>query len=119
MENELNNENILSVSSEVIVSLLIDGLLITKETNQKMWASDDLEYTITIINQTNKEYFSPVIVDKIDTSLVMLDKNSITINGSPGENKYTFDEDTGVLEISTQNLDPLSKTIITFKVIKK
>ena len=33
MENELNNENILSVSSEVIVSLLIDGLLITKETN--------------------------------------------------------------------------------------
>ena len=106
-----------SITSLVSIVTMIDGLKVTKEANKKVWADGILTYTITVINNTEKTYVKPVVSDTLDVSLVELVKDSVIVNGS--SSTYQFDEGTGVLTISLDDIDASTSKTIEFEVKKK
>lgn len=69
MEKELSNivsavgnydEIPTSITSVASVVTMIDGLSISKGADKRVWADGLLTYTVTITNNTLKEYSSPV-----------------------------------------------------------
>lgn len=127
MENELNNEVLVtnnndtstSITSKALVLVMIEDLTITKASNKEVWVDGYLTYTITINNQTDENYTSPVVKDIIDTELVKLVPNSIYVNNALlDNNKYNYNEITGELTINLDDINALNKTIITFQIEK-
>lgn len=127
MENELNNEVLVtnnndtstSITSKALVLVMIEDLTITKASNKGVWVDGYLTYTITINNQTDENYTSPVVKDIIDTKLVKLVPNSIYVNNALlDNNKYNYNEITGELTINLDDINALNKTIITFQIEK-
>lgn len=98
----------------------ISGLTLTKEADKQNWSGGYLTYIITIDNQTNQNYASPVITDVIDTTLVEFVPDSVTIDDvkAPQE-KYSYDDDTHTLTINLDDVTPSSSTTLTFQVEKK
>ncbi len=127
--NELNNtatsignyNNIpTSLTSNVSVVNIIDGLSLTKEADKKNWGSGELTYTITIDNQTDTSYVKPIVTDKIDTSLVEFVTGSVMINDTPAtESQFSYDAGTSTLTINLDDVGATSKTTLTFRVTKK
>lgn len=127
--NELNNtatsignyNNIpTSLTSNVSVVNIIDGLSLTKEADKKNWGSGELTYTITIDNQTDTSYVKPIVTDKIDTSLVEFVTGSVMINDTPAtESQFSYDVGTSTLTINLDDVGATSKTTLTFRVTKK
>lgn len=127
--NELNNtatsygsyNNIpTSLTSNVSVVNIIEGLTLTKEADKQNWGSGELTYTIAVDNQTDKPYVSPIITDKIDTTLVEFVENSVMINDAPADaSKYSYDTGTSTLTVNLDNVGATSKTTLTFRVTKK
>ena len=69
---------------------IISGLTLTKEADKQNWSDGYLTYIITIDNQTNQNYSSPVITDIIDTTLVEFVPDSVTIdNVKAPQEKYS------------------------------
>ncbi len=129
METNLNNtvsvlgnyNNIpTSVSSQVLVVSMIDGLTVTKSADKMVWADGVLTYTIVVDNKTTESYTSPVITDVLDISLVSFVSGSVTVDGEKlDESKYTYAEDTGTLIINLSDILPSSSSTVTFQVTKK
>ena len=127
--NELNNtatsignyNNIpTSLTSNVSVVNIIDGLSLTKEADKKNWGSGELTYTITIDNQTDTSYVKPIVTDKIDTSLVEFVTGSVMINDTPAtESQFSYDAGTSTLTINLDDVGATSKTTLTFRITKK
>ena len=127
--NELNNtvtsvgnyNNIpTSLTSNVSVVNIIDGLSLTKDADKKNWGSGELTYTITIDNQTDTSYVKPIVTDKIDTSLVEFVSGSVMINDTPAtESQYSYDEGTSTLTINLDDVGATTTTTLTFRVAKK
>lgn len=127
--NELNNtatsignyNNIpTSLTSNVSVVNIIDGLSLTKEADKKNWGSGELTYTITVDNQTDTSYVKPIVTDKIDTSLVEFVTGSVMINDTPAtESQFSYDAGTSTLTINLDDVGATSKTTLTFRVTKK
>lgn len=99
---------------------IISGLTLTKEADKQNWSDGYLTYIITIDNQTNQNYSSPVITDIIDTTLVEFVPDSVTIDNvkSPQE-KYSYNDATHTLTINLDDVTPSSSTTLTFQVEKK
>lgn len=109
-----------SLTSNTSVVNIIDGLTITKDADKKNWGSGLLTYTITIKNETDTAYASPVITDVIDTTFVDFVEGSVTINDIPAtEQQSNYVEDTHTLTISLTEVAKTSETIIKFSVKKK
>ena len=129
METNLNNtvsvlgnyNNIpTSVSSQVLVVSMIDGLTVTKSADKMVWADCVLTYTIVVDKKTTESYTSPVITDVLDISLVSFVSGSVTVDDEKlDESKYTYAEDTGTLIISLSDILPSSSSTVTFQVTKK
>lgn len=129
METNLNNtvsvlgnyNNIpTSVSSQVLVVSMIDGLTVTKSADKMIWADGVLTYTVVVDNKTTESYTSPVITDVLDISLVSFVSGSVTVDGEKlDESKYTYAEDTGALIINLSDILPSSSSTVTFQVTKK
>lgn len=127
--NELNNivtatgqyNNIpTSLTSNTSVVNMIEGLTLTKEADKQNWSSGDLTYTITLTNNTDQTYSTPVIKDVINTSLVEFVKGSVVINDTPAtESQYSYDEGSSTLTINLSDVGPSSTTTLTFRVTKK
>lgn len=109
-----------SITSLASVVTMISGLTITKTADKEVWADGLLTYTIVLDNEATETYTSPVVTDKIDTSLVTFVTGSVTIDGVEAtSSEYTYEESTGTLTINLTDIAPSSKKTITFQVTKK
>lgn len=107
-----------SLTSNTSVVNIIEGLIISKEADKKNWSDGNLTYTITIDNTTDTSYESVVVEDAIDTSLVELILESITINGAKAQtSEYSYESNT--LKVNIERVGATSQAIITFSVKKK
>ena len=97
---------------------MIDGLSISKVADKRVWADRLLTYTVTITNNTLKEYSSPVVQDTLDILLIDFVDSSVTVDGVTSS-AYTFSSDTGLLTINLDKIDASSSKVITFQVKKK
>lgn len=129
METKLNNTaSVLgeydgvptSVNSEVLVVSLVSGLTVTKSADKTVWADGILTFTIEVDNQTEKSYTAPVITDVLDINLVSFVAGSVTIDGEAADtSKYTYDDATGTLKVTLNDIVAGGKSTITFQVTKK
>ncbi len=107
-----------SITSVASVVTMIDGLSISKVADKRVWADGLLTYTVTITNNTVKEYSSPVVQDTLDILLIDFVDSSVTIDGVTSS-AYTYSSDTGLLTINLDKIDASSSKVITFQVKKK
>ena len=98
---------------------MVTGLNITKTANKEVWTEGALTYTVTITNNAAFTFVAPTITDILDPTLVELVDGSITINGTPAEpGDFTYNNVTGELEITLEDIPTSSSTIVTFQVNK-
>ncbi len=127
--NELNNtatsignyNNIpTSLTSNTSVVNMIDGLSLVKDADKQNWGSGNLTYTITITNQTDKDYTKPVITDIIDTNLVEFVEDSVTIdNVKASESQYKYDTANHTLTVNLDDVAASNVVNVSFSVKKK
>lgn len=106
------------MTSEAVVVLMLDDLTITKSADRQVWVTGNLTYTITITNDTENDYETPVVTDTIDPTLATLVPDSVTINGVPATSPtdYTFDDVTGLLTVNLPDIVAESDAVIVFEV---
>lgn len=106
------------ITTEAVVTQLVDDLNITKTADRESWATGNLTYTITIDNQSANPYEDPVVTDTIDPTKATLVDGTVTINGVPATSPddYTFDAVTGLLTVNLTEVAATSATVIEFKV---
>lgn len=108
------------INSEAVVVSMIDGLTVTKTADKMVWADGLLTYTIVINNKADLSYTTPVITDILDTTKVGFVNESVTIGGVKVEtSKYTYEESSGTLTITLDDIEATGSTTITFQVSKK
>lgn len=127
--NELNNvstasgnyNNIpTSLTSNLSVVNIVEGLSLKKEADKKNWSDGNLTYTITIENNTETSYENPTVTDIIDTGLVSFVTGSVKINNVLAtEGQYNYDTDSHKLTVTPGTVSENSTTTITFSVKKK
>ena len=127
--NELNNtatsignyNNIpTSLTSNTSVVNMIEGLSLVKDADKQNWGSGNLTYTITITNQTDKDYTKPVITDIIDTNLVEFVEDSVTIdNVKASEFQYKYDTANHTLTVNLDDVAASNVVNVSFSVKKK
>ncbi len=109
-----------ALTSNTSVVNIIEGLTITKEADKKNWGSGLLTYTITVKNETEIAYVSPIITDVIDTRYVDFVQGSVKINDVEATaQQSTYTEDTHTLTITLTEVAKTSETVIKFSVKKK
>ena len=127
VETELNNTvSVLgnynsiptSISSDVTLVTMVSGLTVTKTADKPIWADGILTYTIIVDNKTQNTYTTPVITDMLDISLIEFVNDSVTIDGVTSS-AYTYDSESGKLEITLTDIDVNNSKTVTFKVEKK
>lgn len=108
------------MTTEAVVTQLVDDLNITKSADRDSWATGNLTYTITIDNQSEEPYENPIVTDTIDPTKATLVDGSVTINGTPvtTPTDYTFDAITGLLTVNLSDVAATSTTVIVFEVEK-
>lgn len=106
------------MTSEAVVVLMLEDLTITKSADRQVWVTGNLTYTITITNDTENDYETPVVTDTIDPTLATLVPDSVTINGVPATSPtdYTFDDVTGLLTVNLPDIVAESNAVIVFEV---
>ena len=86
----------LSITSDVLVVTMLNGLTVTKKADKMMWADGNLTYTIVVTNDAEETFTTPIITDNLDKNLITFVNESITIDGtSASSDKYNYDEATG------------------------
>ena len=129
METELTNTatvlgNYNSIPTEISITALVvtilTGLTVTKSADKPIWTEGNLTYTIEVNNETNEAYTSPVITDVLDPTLITLVANSIKVDDVVlEESKYTYDDVTGKLTITLEDIPAKNTKKVTFEVSKK
>lgn len=129
METELTNTatvlgNYNSIPTEIsttaLVVTILTGLTVTKSADKPIWTEGNLTYTIEVNNETSEAYTSPVITDVLDPTLITLVANSIKVDDVVlEESKYTYDDVTGKLTITLEDISAKSTKKVTFEVSKK
>ena len=127
VETELNNTvSVLgnynsiptSINSDVTLVTMVSGLTVTKTADKPIWADGILTYTIIVDNKTQNTYTTPVITDMLDINLIEFVNDSVTIDGVTSST-YTYDSESGKLEITLTDIDVNNSKTVTFKVKKK
>lgn len=106
------------MTTESVVTYLIDNLDISKTASRTSWATGLLRYTITINNQTALPYVNLDVTDTVDPALATLVDGTVTINGTPAVSptNYEFDVLSGLLTVYIPEVPATSTTVITFDV---
>lgn len=113
------NDVPLSITSDVLVVTMLNGLTVTKKADKMMWADGNLTYTIVVTNDAEETFTTPIITDNLDKNLITFVNGSVTIDGnSASSDKYNYDESTGKLTINLEDITASSSRTITFQVKK-
>ena len=108
-----------SLTSNEVNTSMVSGLTVTKSADKPLWIEGLLTYTITVDNATGLDFVAPTITDILDPTLVTLVEGSITVGELPiEETAYTYDELTGTLTITLDDIVAESNVVITFQVEK-
>jgi len=106
------------MTTEVVVTQLIDDLSITKEASRDSWITGNMTYTITLVNDTEEPYEDVVVTDTINPALATLVDGTVKIDGvvvsSPGD--YTFDVPSGLLTVNLGTVAATTTAVIEFDV---
>ena len=109
-----------SLTSNISVVNLVDGLTLKLEANKKTWLNGALTYTITLANETDVPYLSPVITDVLDTNFIVFVDGSVKVNGANlSSDKYIYDKSSGLLTLNMDDIGANENIEITFEVTKK
>lgn len=107
----------LTINSNIVTTKIINGLKVTMEVDKKEWITGNLTYKITVQNNAEKLFESPVLIDVLDPTLVMLEENSVEVNGVT--RSYTYEEISGKLSINLEQIPVGTTSVITFRVKQK
>lgn len=107
----------LSIQSNTVITKIVSGLTVKKEVDKQEWIEGNLTYTITIQNNAENSFVSPVLVDVLDPNLVKLEENSVQVNGV--NTNYTYEEASGKLSINLEEITVGGTSVITFRVQQK
>lgn len=107
----------LSIQSNTVITKIVSGLTVKKEVDKQEWIEGNLTYTITIQNNAENSFVSPVLVDVLDPNLVKLEANSVQVNGV--NTNYTYEEASGKLSINLEEITVGGTSVITFRVQQK
>ncbi len=107
----------LSIQSNTVITKIVSGLTVKKEVDKQEWVEGNLTYTITIQNNAENSFVSPVLVDVLDPNLVKLEANSVQVNGV--NTNYTYEEASGRLSINLEEITVGGTSVITFRVQQK
>lgn len=107
----------LTINSNIVTTKIINGLKATMEVDKKEWITGNLTYKITVQNNAEKLFESPVLIDVLDPTLVMLEENSVEVNGVT--RSYTYEEISGKLSINLEQIPVGTTSVITFRVKQK
>ena len=105
-----------TLTSEAVITDIISGLTILKTADKQNWADGNLTYTVTISNNADSPFETPVFTDTLDPTLIKLVENSVQVNGSTKE--YTYDPSTGLLTVNLDTIANTANAVITFQVQK-
>jgi len=87
--NELSNtvngtgtyDNVpISLSSNISVVKLVDGLTLTLAADKTYWKDGNLKYTITLNNATDMSYENVKLTDVLDTAYITFINDSVEVN---------------------------------------
>lgn len=107
----------ISLNSNTVLTKIVDSLTIEKAVDKQKWATGELTYTITITNNAENTFETPVLVDVLDPALVSLVTDSVTIDKVA--TNYQYDEVSGTLTVNLANITVGTTSVITFRVQKK
>lgn len=107
----------LSIQSNTVITKIVSGLTVKKEVDKQEWIEGNLTYTITVQNNAENSFVSPVLVDVLDPNLVKLEENSVQVNGV--NTNYTYEEASGKLSINLEEITVGGTSVITFRVQQK
>lgn len=105
-----------TLTSEAVITEIIEGLSIVKTADKQNWASGNLTYTVTISNTADSPFETPTFTDTLDPTLIKLVENTVKVNGTDA--KYTYDSTTGLLTVELETIANEGSSIITFQVQK-
>lgn len=106
----------INLTSNLVTTMIVDGLTITKSADKDFWAGGELLYTIVVTNNSGNKLSSGEITDMLDTSMVALDGNyGVKLNETDTSN-YKYDN--GILTISLPELEDGMSATIKFQVIQ-
>ena len=105
-----------TLTSEAVITDIIEGLSIVKTADKQNWASGNLTYTVTISNTADSPFETPTFTDTLDPTLIKLVENTVKVNGTDA--KYTYDSTTGLLTVELETIANEGNSIITFQVQK-
>lgn len=110
-----------TITSNVSVVNLVDGLSITKEADKTNWVDGNLTYTIVVKNDAESSYEKPVVTDIIDTASVDFVDGSVTIDGTlaTSGSQYSYDSNTHTLTVNLNDILPSSSSTLKFQIKKK
>ena len=55
----------LSIQSNTVITKIVSGLTVKKEVDKQEWIEGNLTYTITVQNNAENSFVSPVLVDRV------------------------------------------------------
>lgn len=112
-----NYDSILTtLTSEAVITEIIEGLSIVKTADKQNRASVNLTYTVTISNTADSPFETPTFTDTLDPTLIELVENTVKVNGTDA--KYTYDSTTVLLTVELKTIANEGSSIITFQVQK-
>lgn len=110
----------ISLSSNTSIVNISPGLELTIDTNKTKWKYGNLTYKFKITNISSTPYLNLVITTLIDTRLIELVPNSITIdNVIATQNEYSYNEETHFLNINLNEIKQNQTKEINFSVRKR
>ena len=70
----------ISLSSNISVVKLVDGLTLTLAADKTYWKDGNLKYTITLNNATDMSYENVKLTDVLDTAYITFINDSVEVN---------------------------------------
>lgn len=113
------NTQSLSLSSALVSVIIVDGLTLTMTADKAVWADGALTYTLTVSNTGGAfPYVAPVVSDTLDPTLITLVADSVKVGGTALvlDTDYTFDDTTGALSVTLDDIAVAGSTVLTFQV---
>ncbi len=106
-----------TLTSEAIITQVVDNLTIIKAADKSVWTDGLLTYTVTITNTAAYDFENPIFKDTLDVTLVSLVDDSVLVDDVV--TAYTYDEQTGELSVNLATIEVGDTVVITFQVAKK
>lgn len=116
VEGTLDDQSPISLTSNLVTTMIVDGLTITKKADKDFWAGGELLYTIVVTNNSGSTLSDGEITDILDTGMVALDGSyGVKLNGVDTSN-YKYDN--GILTVDLPELEDGMSATIKFQVIQ-